>query len=141
MDREATRVSCTEQTDKTALAQANVPGKVWFDNKYQRYLYPEQRLHTPVGQPGRRSAEVGSRARTPAAQSTVLQPTADEGRQGRGDLHQHLSVQPLHLPIKFCWHQAIVHVLSLPPHPPAQPPCSCSPALLWSLGILIRASG
>lgn len=82
MDREATRVSCTEQTDKTAPAQANVPGKVWFDNKYQIYLYPEQGLHTPVGQPGRRSAEMGSRARTPAAQSTVLQPTADEGRQG-----------------------------------------------------------
>lgn len=71
-----------EQADKTALVQANVPGKVWFDNKNQRYLYLEQRLCTPVGQPERRNAEVGSRARTPAAQSTVLQPTADEGRQG-----------------------------------------------------------
>lgn len=83
MDREATRVSCTEQADKTALVQANVSGKILFDNKNHRYLQPrEQGAHTHAAQSGRRNAEEGGRARTLAAQSTALQPVAEEGWEG-----------------------------------------------------------
>lgn len=44
MNRESTRVSHTEQANKTALVQANVSGKIRFDNENHRYLYPKQRL-------------------------------------------------------------------------------------------------
>lgn len=46
MDREATRVSHTEQVNKTTLVRENVSGKRCFDNKNPRHLYPEQRVHT-----------------------------------------------------------------------------------------------
>ena len=55
------------------------------------------------------------------AGSSRLQPRGP-GRQHRAghmetDRHQHLSAQPSHLPIKFCWHQAMLRVLIPPPAP------------------------
>lgn len=62
MDREATRASCTEQADKTELVQANISGKIRFDNKNHRYLHPEQGVrahtrHSLEGEMPRREAE------------------------------------------------------------------------------------
>lgn len=95
---------------------------------------------------GSRNAVEGSRARTAGTQSPALQPAVGAGQGGSTvpswqDPHQHLSVQPLHLPIKFCQRWAMVQWYVCP-HTTPSPPCtashSCSPAPLWSP---IRASG
>lgn len=111
MDREATRALCTKQAGKTAPAQVNAFGKIYFDNKNLRYLYPEQGT-------GRARKE----KRCGGKQSTYSRHTYQ-------------------LSLCICRYWAMVQqcvcVLRAPPDPPAQL-LQLQPALLWSA---IRAAG
>lgn len=86
------------------------------DDKNSGYLRMVQEEHAHM-----QCAQEGENLRLKARSSRLQLRRAGEGSTMPGhmetDLHQHLSVQPSHLSIKFCWHRAIVRVLIPPPAP------------------------
>lgn len=131
MDQEATRASCTKQADKTAPVQVNAFGKIRFDNKNLRYLYPEQgtgRARKEKCQGGKQSTQ--SRHTKP---STPARSQSAPGRQHRAEADG-IHINTYQFSLRICrlssagteqWYNGTC-VLRPPPHPPAQPPAAAA---------------
>lgn len=82
----------TDKADKTAPAQLNAFGKIYFHNKTLRYLYPEQ----GTGRGRKEERRGGSRARTAGTQSQ-----RGPGRQRRAKADG-IHINPDHFSLCIC---------------------------------------